>query len=727
MTEEPVASTASGSTAVRDGVVDRPSSGRRTSSRVEDALARLVTAVTDLPRPVQAALATLVYAAVAIQLSWPLITDLDTRIFGAFGDLTGGIAVMREMVDGHHNPFLPGTLHDFSAPEGRPIEWTQNLASFSSTSVLYLLTLLFGAVPAFSLFMLGGFVASGTAMFLLVRRLTGNFAISLLVGWAFAFYPFPVVKAGGHIHFVHGWPLVLVLWRMIVLHETPSRRNAVFAGLATVLALSWSQYYLLVGGVAFGALLVFSLASAAIRRRDFRPQLRAQLLAGGIVALFAVALAALAVGSGRGTGTEAQTLDALNAYSARPFEYVVPPNGNALVGDRTGPWLQDHIHGSNFAESTLYVGLSMIALSLIALVAAARRRLTPATRWVVAAVAFTGVVALLFSAPPQVSAFGELIPFPSLVVHDISPSWRVYARFVMVVMMVVCVLAAIGLQRTIRGRPLMVQAAIMIVVAVIVVLDLRIRPVGTNTLDIPPIYNQLKALPEGTVAEYPIEAAGHGDYSGEFYQDYHGKPIINGFDSDTLSEFRALRLDKLSRSVTPGRLRTAGVSYVVDTHVPVEGGVTKPGKPGRGLRLIADSKYAALYAVTAAPLPLVTLGPGFSLPEEIPIGKIQWLSSDEGEIELRAPCSHCAGTLEMKVVSFAQPRTVTLRDPDGRVPAARRAGVQPRTISFPVRFDRRVLLKISTDPGPQPAGRADDRDLSVAIAEPRLRLRSRAR
>ena len=51
------------------------------------------------------------------------------------------------------------------------------------------------------------------------------------------------------------------------------------------------------------------------------------------------------------------------------------PAGNSIVGDDTGPWLQRHIHGSNFAESTLYVGLSLVALSLVALVAAVRRRL----------------------------------------------------------------------------------------------------------------------------------------------------------------------------------------------------------------------------------------------------------------------------------------------------------------------------------------------------------------
>ena len=259
------------------------------------------------------------------------------------------------------------------------------------------------------------------------------------------------------------------------------------------------------------------------------------------------------------------------------------------------------------------------------------------------------------------------------------------------------------------------HAAILIAVSVVVVLDLRIRPVGTNTMVIPPIYKELKQPPDGLVVEYPIEAAGHGDYSAEFFQDFHGKPILNGFDSETLSEFRALRLDKLSRPVTPGRLSMVGVRYVVVTHVPIEGGVTRPGSPGKGLHLIMPGKYASLYSVQAKPLPLVTLGPGFSLPEQTPTGIIQWLSSDEGEIELRAPCSPCVGTLNVVATSFAQPRSVTLRGPDGRTLAVRRVGVRPQSISFPVRFDRRALVKVTTSPAPQPAGRADTRSLSVSM------------
>ncbi len=57
-------------------------------------------------------------------------------------------------------------------------------------------------------------------MFLFVRRLTGHLWISLLAGWAFAFYPFAVVTAE-HPAFVHGWPFVLLAWRVLEIWGSP--------------------------------------------------------------------------------------------------------------------------------------------------------------------------------------------------------------------------------------------------------------------------------------------------------------------------------------------------------------------------------------------------------------------------------------------------------------------------------------------------------------------------
>ena len=196
----------------------------------------------------------MVYALFTVFLTWPLLPHLGSAAYldqtsPHGGDLSGSIAQLRELVDGRHNPFAPGRQHDFDAPSGLGIRWALNLASFSSNGLLYLLALAFGATVAYGVFTVLGYAASGLAMFLLVRHLTRDSWIALVCGWAFAFYPF-VVVTGEHPQFVHGWVFVVMFWRFLRLYEEPSMRNGVWAGLASILALSWTQQFILIGGIA---------------------------------------------------------------------------------------------------------------------------------------------------------------------------------------------------------------------------------------------------------------------------------------------------------------------------------------------------------------------------------------------------------------------------------------------------------------------------------------------
>ncbi|MGH2713124.1 MAG: hypothetical protein ACRDM7_04425, partial [Thermoleophilaceae bacterium] len=672
--------------------------------------------------------ATALYAVLAVQLTWPVITDLNGTIFGAFGDLTGSMAYLRELVNGGHNPFLPGTIDTWSVPDGRDIEWPQNVASFVANGSLYLLAVPFGAVAAYSLFTLAGFVATGAVTFAFVRKLTGNPWIGLIAGWAYAFSPFAVMKGAGHVNFVHGWGFVLVLWRMLILYERPTLRSGLIAGVVTVVAMAVSPYHLLFAGLEWGALLAVGILVALARRRgDLGRQLRAQAACAGVVLVFAVALGAVATYSAQGTGVEERTLSAVTTYSARPLEYLVPHSTHPIWGEEAGEWRADRLHGSNFSETQLYVGWSLILLSLVALIAAARRRLDPRLTAAVVASATVGGVALVWSAPPEVLAFGELIPFPSKLTFEVNSAWRVYARLVMVVMLAVVVLASIGLERLVENRSRAVRAALIVAIAALIVLDLRATPLEPTKLGERPSLEHLDDLPEGVVANYPIEPSGFGDYSAEFNQGTHDQPILNGYEKDSLAEDRALLLDDLEDSRTPGRLAGLGVTYVIVDDVPVEAGTQDPGEPGRGLRFITDDGHHSIWRVTAAPEPLATFGPGFSPVEANPGGRrYRWLAAQDGQIELLAGCDFCRGTLSVDAESLLTPRRVSLVREDGTVLATRTVPAgERRRVSFLVRFRHRETVFVRTAPGPslEPGGAPNARTLSVSMTAPRLELR----
>jgi hypothetical protein len=656
-------------------------------------------------------------------LMWPMPKDPADLFYGGTGDPFGAMASLREMAEENQPPFLPGSLPELSSPEGLDIAWIRGLASLPTTLTLYVLASLFGAVTAYNIFAFVAFPLTAMATFLLANRLSGNPWAAALGGWAFAFFPYAMTKGHGHYEFAHGWVAVLSVWRLLELTERPSVRNGVWAGLATVFAMAWTPYFILVVGVAFTTLLVFGFVSGW-HRFGLRPVLAPFLAASGVVLVYLVGFYALSMQTDLGQGLRENNVDQLNAFSARAYEYVVPNASHPLVGGETGPWLQARIHGSNGSESTLYLGLTVLTLALIAFVGALRRRLAPETSRAVLGLTAMGIVAAWVSAPPEAVILGQTVPFPSKLVTEISSTWRVYARMVTVVMLAVALLASIGLAWIVRGRSTAVQAAVLVVVAFAVIrLDLWPAPAGVNPIAAQPIYKPLSELPPGVVAAYPLTGA--DSFGATFDQQWYDKPVLNGFEVGSTEEQRALQLEDLSDPGTPARLAGLGVSYVVVT-LPT---LRETVRQGPGLRRIAEDPSGVIYRVVppaGRPAGAAFAQEGFGPGEPGPRGASYWLMQPTGVIEVHGTCGRCAGTVQLAIESFGQPRTVAIRDARGR--SLYRGRITGRTrVRVPVRFSRVTELTVSTQPGPRPVaavvpGSPDTRTLSVSVRIDAVRL-----
>jgi hypothetical protein len=673
-------------------------------------------------RPLELVLALAIYLGFACYFTWPLITDLAHTIYGAPGDPYGTMAFFRELVAHHHNPFLPGTISQFNAPEGQPIPWSRDLASMPGVLALYLLTAAFGPTAAYGLYALLGYTLTGVVTFLFVRRLTKSAWAALIAGWAFAFYPYAIVNGQGHDDNIYGWVLVLGVWRMVELMKHPSRRNAVLAGVAVVFGMWWSAYFILLGGVTYVAAAVGSLV-VAWRAGRLREALGPQAITASIVVVFLGFLGLLATGpEGNSAGVRVNGLQEFNTYAARPLEYLLPDAQSPLFGADTAHYLETHIHGSNFAEATLYVGVSVILLALVAFWAFVRRKLTPGLGGAVLLLSLVTVAALITSAPPEVKVLGVLIPFPSHFIAQVTSTWRVYARFVIVVMLGLSVLAGVGLHVLTRGRVWWVQIVILLCASVAVPLDLWGRLAGrTNSLSpAPSIYKALASQPQGLVAEYPLTPVGDNNYGDVFFQNVYEKPMINGYLEGTAEERRALSLANPSDPATGPRLAALGVRYVIVDSVPPGYGLLPPGKPGRGFRLLYQEPYGNLYLVTAKPSgpALPAVGGAFGDDEAIASGTFNWLEQPRGTIELAGGCEQCRGVLAMTMTSFARPRTVVVSLDSGRV-LARRVVAGPTRVAIPLEFARHTSVHLEAIPGPQSIAKTidspDPRSVSVRV------------
>jgi hypothetical protein len=539
------------------------------------------------------------YTGFTVYLTWPLITDLGSTFYISptrpEGDYHSVTAYFRELVEGPHNPFAAGRIEDFNAPHGSPILWINNAANFPTTIVLFAMTAVFGATAGFGLFAMAGFVASALAMFLFVRKYTGSPGVATVIGFAYGFYPY-VVANGEHPYHIHGWVFVVMVWRLLELLQRPTVRNGVFAGAACVLALAWVPYFLLLGGVLYATVVVVGLGAAAVRR-ELRPQLLPNAVCLSFILAYIAIVGLSVLVESNAVATAQSSIFDIFAQTARPLNYIVPSGHNLVTGGLTDDFLLRRGWLNN-AEKSLYVGISVMLLALVGGIALLLRRLDRRASLTVLTMSAAALVALAFSAPPKVGVGGFVVELPSYYVWSLQPSWRIYSRFVIIVMLGLCIVAAFGLQALRQGRSPRVSAAILAAAAVVVPLDLwaKFEP-NTRKLTMPPIYETLRAQPPGIVAEYPIQVAANAENYDEIYnQQYHDKPILNGFPPRSADERRALRLANLSRPRTAERLAERGVRYVLLRH-RVYPYSPRPGRPRAGFELIERSDFADLYRV----------------------------------------------------------------------------------------------------------------------------------
>jgi hypothetical protein len=653
----------------------------------------------------QLALATVFYLGFACYVTRPLVTDLGHNLYGAPGDPYGAMAFFRALAEHHHNPFLPGTLSQFAAPEGQPIPWPRDLASAPEVLTLYLLTALFGAIPAYSLNALASYTLTGTATFLFARRLTANTWASLIAGWAFAFYPFAALNGQVHPDGISGWVLVLAVWRLVELLWYPTRRNGVLAGAAVVFGMWWSAYFILFIGVTYIVITATTLALAA-RERRIRSVLVPQLIVALSVIFFLACLGALSTASGENIGIRTHSTQELAGWAAYPAQYFFPDDQSPLFGRYTRGYLQALRHHGTAYEDMLYLGITVILLAMAALVAFIRRRLTARLRRAVLVLWILCIAAIITSFPPEPQIFGVSVPLPAHFISQVSTTWRVYSRFVMVVMLALSTLAAIGLDALTRGRKPWVRVASMLCATIIVPLDLwSFQASHVEKVRTPSVYEVLAHQPMGLVAEYPLNRS-EKTYRDVFFQGAYGKPLLNGYLEGSFQEWRALSLYDLASPTTAQRLATLGVRYVLVDSQPYGWGWPPAGEPGPGFRLLASEPYADLYVVTAhATSPaLAAAGEGFTVVGLTENQPDSWLVQPSGTIALAGKCARCNGVLFMTLLSNVKARQVTILDSRGNALAHGVVGATAQVkVKVPLSFAGHTSLTLVATPGPQPA------------------------
>lgn len=472
------------------------------------------------------------YLLATLALTYPLVLHLGTRLPGSFTDGWQNYWnywwIARALAEGR-SPFATPLLY---APDGAPL-YLHTLNLFGGIATLPV-QWAFGVVAAYNAVVLLSFTLAGYFTYLLVAFVTGDRLAGFVGGLIYAFSSYHLMQLFlEHANLYSSeWLPAFILCLLAADASSGRRRTLLVAAgaVAFVLMLFSDWQYAIFAGL-------FALLYAtyqAVRRRSVTPVVVAAAMGGlGIVLATPVLLPAVQqIGSGRiVTQFEYYPVD----FSADLLSFVLPSPFQAWWGGWAARVGGAAVAPSN--ERTIFLGYLPLALAAIG----ARSYWARARFWLLAALAFA-----LLALGPYLHVAGRLtfgpgqwqIPLPYLLlgrIPGVNVS-RVPARFVLLVLLAVAILAGFGLvalSERLRSRlGARAAAALLVVLAPLLVAEHLVLPVPLKAIDIPPFYRQLATSPEsGAILEWPLSLKRSRSL---LYQTVHQRSLVGGYLSRPL-------------------------------------------------------------------------------------------------------------------------------------------------------------------------------------------------
>jgi hypothetical protein len=615
------------------------------------------------------------YSLAVIVLTFPLILKMSTSIYGHPGDASAAIWYFWWRKFAFLNGLSPENIKFIGAPFG--VDWSNIPQLPGMTYPGLLLSLLTNEIFANNLLVLLSFPIAGMTMYYLVKHITGDKKASAIAGLIYGFCPYHLAHSLGHLGIAMSmqWLPLLVL-TLLRLRKRRTIGSAVAFGAAFALVTLTNYYDALFMAVFVLCFSLFMVIQQLVTDREkwFKKLIRPiSLLALGLtVSVLIVAPFALRVvkTASSAPATYSRGIDELNVWSARPWDYILPPPDNPVFGKLVSPFVLSHLHSSNVSEQTLYLGFVTMALAFtgffVYFVRGKRYNRRTDLYYLAGFFSVMAVVAFVASGPAFKDIWGHRIPLFSSFVYKILPMFRVYARFGIVVMLCVTVLAGLGLSY-ILGRIKKKETKLILLVGLTVLVAVEFAnsppPPITDYSKTPAVYTWLKQQPgDFIIAEYPLNQPIYKEYSDYvFYQRLHQKRLFNGSSLETKGEaYRALAAD-VSDSQSASVLEHLGVKYAI-VHLD-KYSADKPSYIGKGFHLVRKfGEDTAVYSIRAPHLDTMILPiSGFSAAEEWPDGRTWRWIGDNATISLVNSTQQTHEiTLRAGVMSFSGPRTLSV-------------------------------------------------------------------
>jgi len=453
--------------------------------------------------------------------SWPWIRVFNTSFMTDSGDGLQNVWniwwINKSVTQLHQLPWYTSFLH---APHGVTL-LGQTLNPFNGFVAISLLRV-FTLVQSFNIMIIFSFVSAGITAFWLCYYFSKSYVSSIIGGFIFTFSSYHFAHAIGHMQLVSlQWiPLFVLLWCMLL--RRPKYLTAAGAAFALFLVLMCDYYYFLYSVMIAVIIAVYFWRNKQLPsfrdKKNIKPFGLFCLISLLIVAPLPLALLRL---NSREILSGSHPTRELSTNIFAPFI-----NGGFWRFASLTDWYWRHIK-AGLSESSIYLGISVITVSLIGLVK--RKKIgKDINLWLI-----IGFIFGILSYGPRLMVGGrsfEPIPLPYAFLEKIFPPLKlsgVPVRMMVVVTLctaIICslVLAKIRLDTT-KGK---VIIGLFVTILFIEMFPARL-PITAVTY--PDYTRALKSLPYGIVYDEGAKTAPEVLYN----QTYHERPIVLGYISRT--------------------------------------------------------------------------------------------------------------------------------------------------------------------------------------------------
>jgi len=478
-------------------------------------------------------LAALFFAAVTVLMTWPHAAHLSDR--------------MNDLWDAKQNAWILHwdfwqTFHDpanlFQAPILHPARYALAFSENLYGGALFgfpLLALGTPVVANYNAVFLFSMAFSAWAAWLLARYATGDGLAALLAGLVYAFVPWRFAQLP-HLNMQLGGFLCLLLYFLLRYLDDGRVRDLVLFAVCFALNLLSTFHYGLFSGFLIAAVFACEAVSGGREERRRMPMIAlAAAVATGACAPFLIPYTITSKIYGM-----KRTLDEVDFYSARAYDFLSAGWQNKLYGAATKRWMR--------GEGDLFPGILPVLLAAGGLGAALRRPYAGARR----AVLFLciGVVGLFV-------CFGSRTPIYRFLFLDFGSVFRAIRapiRAIVLCHIALGVLAAWGLSLLTARLGKGARIAVVALALLLVGFEYRAFPLELYAYDpsASAVDRWLRSQPTretGAILEWPIGMPYDSDTM--LRQAAHRKVLVNGHQSYYPPDYQRLVKDLRARAIAP--------------------------------------------------------------------------------------------------------------------------------------------------------------------------------